>query len=379
MRVGIVIDDGSGSIAVYGCDHRKLPLKTTLVPPGQTVANLAFDYIFFIGFLPQTTAQTLSAEVMLKSRDLSDYVRMNFVQDLPVDSETVWWQYRVLPAENKEVPTQIRAAAINKDEYSKITEILVANDIKIDDCILAPLLLTEDIFAGISDYDECDIDSFMDYVSDHCESDFIAFISNLESDGILSKQQKLTLYAAKCYLEKSKKLNQIFSCTGMVTPELLPVRCQMLARANFVALIITAVLCLTALIMHFKQSYARYSQIENENRKLSMELRSLQKQNMQANQQRQLLKRYIDQRIGVQNFEFVLHELTQRIPSYMWVTSLRFSNQIIDLSVLSAKDDSNFYTTMNGGRLYILKNLSKKKSNSKILDGIEYSVKIELK
>ena len=375
MQVGIVIGDGSGSLRVCVADLRKLPFKTTLVPVDRAVPNHTYEYIFYIGFLPRITTRELIPDAAMKRRDLLDFVRMNFVQDLPVEADSVWWQFRELAGETHKV----RAAAIDKNEYSKITEILAANEIKIDDFILAPLLLSEDIFEGISDYDESDIDSFHEYILKHCASDFHIFSTGIDPDKTLSLRQHLTLFAAIQFLEKSKESRKIYSCPDMVPSELVPVRCRTMARINHIALIITAVLCMAALFSHFRESYDKYSQIENENRELSKKLGILQKQNMQANLQRQLLKRYIEQRAGISNLEFVIQELTQRIPSYMWVTTFRLSNQIIDLNISSSKDDSNFYATMNGGRLYILKNLSKNNKRSQKTDSIDYTVKIELK
>ena len=126
---------------------------------------------------------------------------------------------------------------------------------------------------------------------------------------------------------------------------------------------------------HFSYSYQIYSQLKTQNKTLSQRIRELQRETLRVNEEVQLLQRYDELNPGHPDLRPVLLEVTQKIPSYMWIDSFRFSNGTLELSVKSEKDDINFYKNLKEASRYKLVNLRKNRATQ---GKTEYSVTLKV-
>ena len=101
----------------------------------------------------------------------------------------------------------------------------------------------------------------------------------------------------------------------------------------------------------------------------------LQKEAQRVNGEIQLLQSYHELNPGHPDLRLVLREISQKIPSYMWVDSFRFSNGVLELSVKSEKDDINFYKNLKEASRYKLVNLRKNRATQ---GKTEYSVTLKV-
>ena len=167
----------------------------------------------------------------------------------------------------------------------------------------------------------------------------------------------------------------LYMSPGMQTEELRPARCRTLTRINlFLSLFLIVCICALA-ARNFKQSWNVYEQLKRENQHLSRQIKDLQKKTLHANNEIQLLQRYDELNPGLADLRPVLQEISQKIPSYMWVDSFRFSNGMLDLSVKSEKDDINFFKKLKEGVCYKLVNLRKNRTSH---GKTEYSVTLRV-
>lgn len=378
MRIGIITCDESGSKNLFLCELKKFQFKTTMISQDVVWHGTTFDYIVFLGFLDKTIRRVVMSDPGLKQRDLPSFIEFGFIQDLPLAPDDVWWQYRILHSSAKSDFFQICTIAINKTEIARILEGLSENNLRVDNVLSAKLFLTNDLFPELSTGNEIDFDAVKQYMLQHEQAAFREFLNEIDSSGKLSGKNAVAIYAFLKFLKTSGHFSDIYSCPGLVPSEIQPVRCQTLRRIYLFFAAVVAVLCGIVLWGRFDRSYVEYQKIEKTNEELSRQLSSLQKQNMLANKQKKILKQYADLKVGSSEMIKMILELTQKIPSYMWVKSFNMPNSsgVVTLKLVSAKDDSNFYRSMIDGKTYILKNLSKSRGREQ---SVEYTLTLELK
>lgn len=331
------------------------------------------DHILFTGFLPTVITRNFALPRQVGRKELTGSIQYKFAQNLPVAPEDIWWEYRILNAKEKDADYRVRAASVDKDEFKKHMMLLRQNNAEIDQCILTPLLLEEELFPGISQYGPPLLENFAGYVHEKKAAEYENFIKSLKTE--LPESVSLSFFALVCFIEKYGKTDSIIPCSGMVPDDIRPVRYRSLRRLTLALAILTMIFAAALLVERGKHSYVHYQKIEQENDALRKQLRGLQAENFRLTAKEKMLNEYRDLKAGYAELENLLLEITQKIPSYMWVKSFRLSGNSVEMMVESSKDDINFYNTMKRGALYELKNLRKNKGRG---DGFDYSVTLEL-
>lgn len=351
-----------------------LPKTTVLGNPAELNYS-SYDHVLLIGFFPTViTRDDIKIPRQIGRRDLTASVQYKFAHNLPVDPNDIWWEYRVKNAQVQNTEYEICASSINKDEFAKQIAFLEKSGIKIDQCILTPLLISEDIFPGIGKFGSPVQENFFDYIQKEQSSEYGNFVRTLNAD--IPDSVKLSFFAFYMFARASKaNIGSIVSSEGMIPGSMRPERYKFLRKINLILMLFAIIFASVVLIERSNRSYAHYETLEQENSKLRQELKELQTQSFRLAEEEKLLKEYRDSNIGYAGFEELLLEITQKIPSYMWVKSFRLSGNTLELTVESTKDDVNFYNTMKSGKLYELKNLRKNKGRG---DGFDYSVTLEL-
>lgn len=330
------------------------------------------DHILFTGFLPTVITRNFELPRQVGRKELTGSIQYKFAQNLPVEPDGIWWEYRILNSKAKGADYQIRAVSVEKDEFNKCLMLLRQNNVKVDQCVLTPLLLDEELFPGISQYGPPLPENFSSYVHEKKAVEYENFTRNLKAE--LPESVGLSFFALICFVEKYKP-DSVIPCSGMIPDDIRPVRYRSLRRLTLALAVLTMIFAAILLVDRGKHSYVYYQKIEQENDVLRKQLRSLQAENFRLAEKEKLLNEYRDLKAGYPELENLLLEITRKIPSYMWVKSFRLSGNSVEMMVESSKDDINFYNTMKSGALYELKNLRKNKGRG---DGFDYSVTLEL-
>ncbi len=366
MQTEIISLDGDvrGSIVLKG---KNSSVHTSEV---QTKHEM-FELVIVIAFLSDCIVRDIILPGDLKTKDIANAVQFKFVNSLPVDSPGIVWQYRLIQKDEKGY--HIRAAAIEQDIHTKLLEQIKENHILADEIILAPLLLTEDIFPGITEYGPPRLANFKDYL-DHEENEAYRRFAE-QAKLSMENLNSCSLFAMYKYCEKEKNIGKIKNLDEMVPVKLRPVRYKMLRRLNVFILLIALALCCVIVYNQWDRSYKKFKYLEQENRILTEQLKVLHKQSLKMAENEKSLKAYEDLQSGYPGLENVLLEITSKIPSHMWVKTFRYSNGLLDIAVESKKDDVQFYNIMKEGKLYELTNLRKNKGRD---EQVEFTITMKL-
>lgn len=334
------------------------------------------DITVFAGFVTTTLVRDLQLPAESKVRDLPGSIEYQFIRQLPFDTnELPYWEFIPFPKKSKADPYQIRVAAISACEFQKQVELLNQKGVKIDQFFLTPLLFCERFFPGADQYTPPRKREIANYFTTEQVPDFREFIRECTQNQITDPILQINLFIAQQYFCAVDGKTNLYMNAGMLPENLRPSRAHVLKRINCI-LCSLLLLCIGILAYrHFNHSWQTYSQIQQQNKVLLQQVRQLQQETLRVNQELELLKHYHELNPGHPDLRPVLREISQKIPSYMWVDSFRFSNGVLELSVKSEKDDINFYKTLKDATRYKLVNLRKNRATQ---GKTEYSVSLKV-
>ena len=332
----------------------------------------SYDHIYLTGFLPSVICRRFDISKQIRKKDLPNTLQYKFAYNLPLDPSEIWWWYRFLDSPDSD-EYKICAVSINKSEFTRQIELLEKNNVKVDQCILSSLLASDDIFPDISKSGVPTEENFAAYIRKNQAEKYDVFVRKLNAD--IPDTCKLAFFAMISFLSTPGATSSVFPGNDMMPRGILPVRYRLLRKINLILMLFGLIFASVVLIERSSRSYSHYEALERKNSALRVELKKLQARNFQLGEEEKLLKEYHDLRVGCAGLENVLLEMTQKIPSYMWVKAFRISNNTLEMTIESSKDDINFYSTLKKGKLYELKNLRKNRGRSESFD---YTVTLEL-
>lgn len=333
----------------------------------------SYDHVLLTGFLPGTIQRRLEIPRQISRRELPASIQYKFAHNLPVDPNDVWWEYRILNSRDDKSEYKICASSIERNAFAEQLKYLDQNNVKIDKCVLTPLLISGDLFPGVEKFFPPTPENFFAYIQQTRSDEYAKFVLRLKEE--ISLPVKLAFFALQTFFQASGNVDLIVTSENMVPKNIQPERFRFLRRINLVLMFFAVLFASVVLIERSNRSYAHYEIIERENSDLRNELKELQTKNFFLAGEEKLLKEYQDTKAGYIGLEDVILEITQKIPSHMWIKALRFNNNTLELTIESSKDDINFYNTMKNGKLYELKNLKKNKIRGESFD---YSVSLDL-
>lgn len=334
------------------------------------------DIIVFVGFVMTTVVRELQLPAESRMRDLPGSVEYQFVRQLPFDTtESPYWEFIPLPRKSKVEPYPIRAAAVSVCEHQKQMELLNQRGVKIDQFFLTPLLFCDQFFPGSDKYAPPQKQEIVNYFSTEQVPGFENFSRECAQNQIVDSILQINLFVARQFLCASNGKTNLYMSSGMLPENLRPSRCHTLKRINFTLCGILLLCIGIQAYRHINHSWQTYSQLKKQNKVLQQQVRQLQQETLRVNQEIELLKHYYEVNPGHPDLRPVLREVSQKIPSYMWVESLRFANGVLELSVKSEKDDINFYKNLKEASRYKLVNLRK---NRAMQGKTEYSVTLKV-
>lgn len=377
MRICIISHESSawGAVSCTIKKHRAVQSQFYSAP--DMIRFSDFDLIVYIGFFPTAIVREIQIPAECKQRDIPNSVEYLFVRMLPHGdpAEPNCWEFIPLPAKQKNDPHSIRAASVSPAAFQEQVENLQQRGVKIDQIFLTPLLFCDQFFPDAGKYAPPRKREIANYFSAEQVPGFHEFIGECSQNQIVDPILQINLFIARQYLCAVDGKANLYMNSGMLPEKLRPSRCYALKRINF-ALCSILLLCIGILASrHFNHSRQIYSQLKNQNKVLAQRVRMLQKEAQRVNGEIQLLQSYHELNPGHPDLRLVLREISQKIPSYMWVDSFRFSNGVLELSVKSEKDDINFYKNLKEASRYKLVNLRKNRATQ---GKTEYSVTLKV-
>lgn len=376
MRICIISHESTHEGALCFTLRKRACVQAALFHDLQQIHFAEFDLVIYTAFLPATVVRELQIPASCKRKDIPGSVEYQFVRALPLDAdaESCWEFLRFhFPRENMTIP--IRAAVVSTDVFQEKIQELKQRKAQFDYFLLPQLLFDKQFFPGCEHCVPPRKQEILNYFNENDVPGFPEFKRECSQRQISDPAIQTSLFMARQFLCAVDGRMDLYMSPGMQTEELRPARCRTLKRINLF-LSIFLIVCICALAArNFKQSWSVYEQLERENQRLSRQIKDLQKETLQANNEIQLLQRYDELNPGLADLRPVLQEISQRIPSYMWVDSFRFSNGMLDLSVKSEKDDINFFKKLKEGVCYKLVNLRKNRTSH---GKTEYSVTLRV-
>ncbi len=373
MRICLITIEQKQGLAFAFQFKRKAVSDCILHSDLSTLNYASYDHVILTGYFPGVIRRELEIPRQISRRELPASIQYKFVHNLPVDPNDVWWEYRIENPRESKSEYKICASSIEKNIFTEQLNFLNQNNIQIDKCILTPLLISGDLFPGIEKYFPPTPENFMAYLQQIKPDEYDKFVLSSKED--ISLPVRLAFFAFLAYVQKSGNIDSIVAHENMVPRSIQPVRYRFVRKINLVLMLFAVLFASVVLIERSNRSYAHYEIIERENSDLRNELKELQTKNFHLAGEEKLLKEYQDLKAGYVGLEDVILEITQKVPSHMWVKALRFNNNTLELTIESSKDDINFYNTLKNGKLFELKNLKKNKIRGESFD---YTVSLEL-
>ena len=377
MRVCIVSNESSTWGALICSIKRRSAIQIQLFSDLHSIRFSDFDLVVYAGFLPATVVREFQVPAECKRHDIPNSVEYQFVRALPYEESTDlnYWEYIRLPVDSQDKSYCIRAAAVTQQPFQEQIESLQQLGIKIDQFYLTPLFFSEQYFPNANKYAPPRKQEIINYFATENILEFHEFIQECNLNQLSDPVIQINLFIAKQYLCSVNGKSDLYMSRNMQQAYLHPLRCHTLKQINlFLCSILLLVICIMT-FKHFSYSYQIYSQLKTQNKTLSQRIRELQRETLRVNEEVQLLQRYDELNPGHPDLRPVLLEITQKIPSYMWIDSFRFSNGTLELSVKSEKDDINFYKNLKEASRYKLVNLRKNRATQ---GKTEYSVTLKV-
>ena len=377
MRICIISHESSAWGAVSCSIKKHRAVQSRFYSDPDEIPFSDCDLIAYVGFFPTTIVRKIQITAECRQRDIPNSVEYQFVRMLPHDDPAApdCWEFIQLPAKQKNDPHTIRAASVSQAVFQEQAENLRQRGVKIDQFFLTPLLFCDQFFPGFDQYTPPRKQEIVNYFTTEQVPGFHEFIGECSQNQITDPILQINLFIAQQYFCAVDGKTNLYMNAGMLPENLRPSRCHTLKRINCV-LCSLLLLCIGILAYrHFNHSWQTYSQLNSQNKVLLQQVRQLQKETLRVNQEIELLKHYYELNPGHPDLRPVLREISQKIPSYMWVDSFRFSNGVLELSVKSEKDDINFYKNLKEASCYKLVNLRKNRATQ---GKTEYSVSLKV-
>ncbi len=377
MRICVVSQEASVWAALTCSIKKHRAVQRIFCTDPGAVRYADCDLIVFTGFIGTTVVREFEIPGECRQRDIPGAVEYQFIKMLPYEdsSEKTAWEFLLFPRKKRNEPFSVRAAVVSATELSRQLEPLRQRDIRIDQVALTPIFFSKFLFSGAERYGPPRKQEIIRYFSSESVPGFDDFTKECVQNGILDPALQINLFITQYYFSHYHH-DCVFYMNSEMNPEpLRPQRCIRLKRLNFALCAILLIVVVTLICRKFSFSYGVYSALATRNQELAQTVQKLQRENQKVNEDIQLLKRYYELNPGNSDLRPVLQEITRKIPSYMWVDSLRFSNGILDLSVKSSKDDINFYNNLKDATHYKLINLRK---NRALQEKVEYSVTLKV-
>lgn len=375
MRVCFISSEDSLWASVTCTLGRKGALHTVFHTTLDSAGFTDCDQVVYSGFLPTAIVRDMTLPAGSRTKDFPAAIEYQFVRTQPLDATaSKYWEYVQLSRKQKDAPFPIRAAAVSHTVYQERLEMLNQKGVKIDCFILTPLLFFDELFPGASESFPPTRENIKAYFQNTTNHDFAEFARQCNEHQIVDPTLQINLYMALRFFQTCDAGHALYMCPEMLPDQLRPARCRTLKRINFAFCAVLLLLIGWMAYQHFMQSYQTYSSLVQRNAALDKQVRQLQQETLKINSEIKLLQSYRDLNAGHPDIRPVLREISLKIPSYMWVDSFRFSNDTVELSVKSEKDDINFYGTMQEGNRYKLLNLRKNRGSQ---EQIQYSVTLK--
>ena len=377
MRVCIISHESAvwGAVSCSIKKHRAVQSRFYSDPDEIPFSDC--DLIVYVGFFPTTIVRKIQIPAECRQRDIPNSVEYQFVRMLPHDDPAApdCWEFIQLPAKQKNDPHTIRAASVSQAVFQEQIENLRQRGVKIDQFFLTPLLFCDQFFPDSDKYAPPQKQEIVNYFSTEQVPGFEDFSRECAQNQIVDSILQINLFVARQFLCASNGKTNLYMSSGMLPENLRPSRCHTLKRINFTLCGILLLCIGIQTYRHINHSWQTYSQLKKQNKVLQQQVRQLQQETLRVNQDIELLKHYYEVNPGHPDLRPVLREVSQKIPSYMWVESLRFANGVLELSVKSEKDDINFYKNLKEASRYKLVNLRK---NRAMQGKTEYSVTLKV-
>lgn len=332
----------------------------------------AFDFILLVSDFQKSCCRVITLPDTIHSQKWKEAIEMKFCPFLPEPSDKIYWGYRHALSSPHEQMRHFIAYAIDKDEIAILISKLQDLGIKADYFLPIDIFLTQDIFPYLS---------------------FPPTIENLQAtvdkEEIMALEERIP--ALKNWPQKAKLIffsiwtflntcpwhtKDFFQCSELQIRKLSPVRCKTLRLLSIIVLVI---LFFFTMGITWKQVHIFYSVYQNlrvSNIKSESELKRLQKLQLQRKLKLKLLKSYHDLHPGYLHLSSILCDITQKVPSNMWITSFRMSGDTITFSLVAQKADLELYNKFKSSSLYTIINLRQDKG---INNQIQYNITLSLR